>query len=200
MIKIQEKNNWLNNPEVCQRLDEIWKTEGNYFQTCFEEVIVVLEAHHKKYKNQITERQFITRRYKDMIGAHGIGKTFINIGLCSEESILEKNQGKKTVKDHVFGYVTIAKKVVCDFIDEKIDENWLEKNFHLWVTIEVSKKEHRKENIQRSDQNSGLNIDYEHKLKLKHYKVVSDLYIKEKFKPRFSNLNYKNELVERRNN
>ncbi len=193
------KSGWINNDLVRKRLDEVWKVEGDYFKVCFEEVVTVLEAHHMKYGDQIENRQFITRRYKDMIGAHGIGKTAINIGLCTLDAKKEKDKHKKT-KDHMFGYITIANKVVHDFIDNKIDKNWLRKHCHLWLVIEVTKKEHDRKNILRSDQKSGVNVDYNSKLKLKHYKDVSDLHIKKDFKIRFKNLDYKKDLEERRAN
>jgi len=176
------KSDCITGPLVERGLGKIWKEEGDYFKVCFEEVITVLEAHYKKYGDQIENRQFITRRYKDMIGAHGIGKTFINIGLYTEDALNEKNKGEEIVKDHVFGYITIAKKVVRDFIDKKIckDENWLRKHFHLWLVINVSKEEHKKENILRSNQKNGKNINYDKKKKLEHYKNVSQLFYLEK--------------------
>tara|TARA_Y100000590_G_scaffold219341_1_gene248436 strand:- start:36 stop:644 length:609 start_codon:yes stop_codon:yes gene_type:complete len=199
-MKPLNKSDWITDPLVKRRLDEVWEVEGDYFKACFEEVIVVLKAHYKEYKNEIRNRRFITRRYKDMIGAHGIGKTFINIGLYTEDALNEKNKGEEIVKDHVFGYITIAKKVVRDFIDKKIckDENWLRKHFHLWLVINVSKEEHKKENILRSNQKNGDSIDYNDKLKLKHYMDVSNLHIRKDFEPKFANLDYKNELAERR--
>ena len=199
--KISPKSDWFNNQKVQERLKEAWKEEGEYFQVCFEEVIDVLKAHHKKYNDQIQNRQFITRRYQSMIGAHGIGKTAINIGLCTLAAKKDREQGEKTVKDHVFGYTTTAKKVVNDFVilKGKIDDGeWLRNYFHLWLVIEVSKREHRRENILRSDQESGDNIEYDHKLKLKHYKNVSELYIRNDFKIISFNSKFKKELVNRR--
>ena len=200
-MKPLNKSDWITDPLVKRRLDEVWEVEGDYFKACFEEVIVVLKAHYKEYKNEIRNRQFITRRYKDMIGAHGIGKTAINIGLCTLNANEEKDKRKKT-KDHIFGYITIANKVVHDFIDKKIDDknwqNWLRNHYHLWLVIEVTKKEHDGKNILRSDQKSGDSIHYNDKLKLKHYMDVSNLHIRKDFEPKFANLDYKNELAERR--
>lgn len=196
-MKPLNKSDWINDPLVKKRLGKIWEVEGDYFKACFEEVIVVLKAHYKEYKNEIRNRRFITRRYKDMIGAHGIGKTAINIGLCTLNANEEKDKHKKT-KDHIFGYITIANKVVHDFIDNKIDENWLRNHCHLWLVIEVTKKEHGGKNILRSDQKSGVNVDYNSKLKLKHYMDVSNLHIRKDFETKFANLDYKNKLVEGR--
>ena len=201
-MKPINKSDWINDPLVKKSLGKIWKVEGDYFKACFEEVIVVLKAHHKKYRNQIKDRQFITRRYKDMIGAHGIGKTFINIGLCTEDALNERKKGNIAKKDHVFGYITIATKVVDEFLkninnkNEEWYEEWLKEYFHLWLVIEVSKEEHKRENINRSNQQSGESIDYDFKLKLNHYKEVSDLYLRDDFKINFKNLDYKNKLVE----
>ena len=198
-MKPLNKSDWINNPLVKRRLDEVWEVEGDYFKVCFEEVVTVLEAHHKKYGDQIENRQFITRRYKDMIGAHGIGKTFINIGLYTEDALNEENKGEEIVKDHVFGYITIANKVVADFLAGKINNKWLKDNFHLWLVINVSKEEHKKENILRSNQKNGKNIDYDKKKKLEHYKNVSQLFYLEKdYKVYNKNKVYKDKLVKER--
>ena len=91
---------------------------------------------------------------------------------------------------------------VCDngekYLNTAYNEEWLKENFHLWLVIEVSKKEHKSDNINRANQQSEESIDYDFKLKLNHYKEVSDLYLRDDFKISFKNLNYKNELVERR--
>jgi len=198
------KSDWINDDLVKKRLDKVWEVEGDYFKACFEEVIVVLKAHHKKYKNQIKNRQFITRRYQSMIGAHGIGKTAINIGLCSDAALKDRKNGKATVKDHVFGYVSTSRIIVDAFLKNTNNENeqwyeeWLKDNFHLWLVIEVSKKEHKSDNINRANQQSEESIDYDFKLKLNHYKEVSDLYLRDDFKINFKNLDYKNKLVESR--
>ena len=92
---ILNKSDWIHNDKVKERLDEVWEVEGEYFQVCFEEVIDVLKAHHKKYNDQIQNRQFITRRYQSMIGAHGIGKTAINIGLCTLAAKKDRDRGAR---------------------------------------------------------------------------------------------------------
>ena len=115
---------------------------------------------------------------------------------------MTKKKGNKAKKDHVFGYITIATKVVDEFLkninnkNEEWYEEWLKEYFHLWLVIEVSEEEHKRENINRSNQKSGESIDYDFKLKLNHYKKVSDLYLRDDFKINFKNLDYKNKLVE----
>lgn len=187
LIKIDFNTYFTENKLIKNRLEKEWEINKIYFQACFEEVLIAVEAHYKKYGNIIFESKFIGRRYKDMIGAHGIGKTKINIGLISENAVNSNN----ITLDHVIGYKTCSKKVINDFkkynfdIDYMKDE-WLKNHLHLWLVVKVTKDEHKTENIIRGDEigdyeKNFLN-DYKMKLKLNHYKNVSQLYLNCNFK------------------
>ncbi len=201
-MKKLDKETWFKNEIVKSKLEEVWNEEGDYYQACFNEVIMVLKEHKKYYGQNIFEdSKFIGRRYKDMIGAHGIGKTAINIGLITEEAYYYKKNKKKITKDHLFGYITIAKTVINAFLQGKIedDENWLKKYFHLWLVIYVTDEEHHKDSIGRSNQKSNANLNYDYKKQMKHYNKVSRLLIDTNFKFRKINKKYKEAVVQRNN-
>jgi len=201
-VKKLDKETWFKNEIAKSKLEEVWNEEGDYYQACFNEVIMVLKEHKKYYGQNIFEdSKFIGRRYKDMIGAHGIGKTAINIGLITEEAHYYKKNKKKITKDHLFGYITIAKTVINAFLQGKIedDENWLKKYFHLWLVIYVTDEEHHKDSIGRSNQKSNANLNYDYKKQMKHYNKVSRLLIDTNFKFRKINKKYKEAVVQRNN-
>ena len=199
-MEIENREKWLENKIVKERLKEVWMNEGEYFQACFDEIIIVLQQHKKKYGLEIFEdSRFITRRYKDMIGAHGIGKTAINIGMISEKALVNKSKKIRPVKDHVFGYITIARTIINAFLKSDLfnDKNWLEKYLHLWVIIHVTKEEHHRENIKRSNQLSNANLDYKTKKKMNHYTKVSRLLLDKNYKYRQTNMEYKKKVIAR---
>ena len=187
LIKIDFNTYFTENKLIKDRLEKEWEINKKYFKECFEEVLVAVETHYKKYDKKIFKSKFIGRRYKDMIGAHGIGKTKINIGLISEDTIRNKN----ITLDHVIGYKTCSKKVINDFKKYNFDisymkDDWLKNHLHLWLVIKVTKEEHKTENIIRGDEISDYEQnflkDYQMKLKLNHYKNVSQLYLNCNFK------------------
>ena len=203
-MKKLDKETWFKDKIVKSKLEQVWNEEGDYYQACFNEVIMVLKEHKKYYGQNIFEdSRFIGRRYKDMIGAHGIGKTAINIGLITEKAhhYKKKKKNEKITKDHLFGYITIAKTIINAFQKGKIenDENWLKKYFHLWLVIYVTDEEHHKDSIGRSNQKSNVNLNYHEKKRMKHYKNVSSLMIDENFKFRKVNEKYKKTVVQRNN-
>lgn len=115
-----------------------------------------------------TEKELNSFMYRLGLGYYGIGKQGgIPSGVLTEESKLHKN-----TDDHVFGVVEIGKYIHQEFKEHGYDieymvEQWLYDNLWLWMTIKVSTKEHKKENIIRNKHT------IEEKKLFRHYKNVS---------------------------
>lgn len=114
------------------------------------------------------EKELNSFMYRLGLGYYGIGKqSGIPSGIMTEDSKINSN-----TDDHVFGVVEIGKYIHQEFekygfnLDYMVNE-WLYENLWLWMTIKVSKIEHKKENIIRN----GHSI--EDKKNFKHYKKVS---------------------------
>ena len=114
------------------------------------------------------EKELNSFMYRLGLGYYGIGKqSGIPSGIMTEDSKINNN-----TDDHVFGVVEIGKYIHQEFekygfnLDYMVNE-WLYENLWLWMTIKVSKIEHKKENIIRN----GHSI--EDKKNFKHYKKVS---------------------------
>ena len=45
-MEIENREKWLENKIVKERLKK-WMNEGEYFQACFDEIIIVLQQHKK---------------------------------------------------------------------------------------------------------------------------------------------------------
>jgi len=196
IVKIDRNKSVIKNPEVKRRLKRIWEDEGDEFIDRFKEVLIAVKAHHKVYKDKILEDGFVSRRYQSMIGAHGIGRTKLDIGLISQNAwkikYSKKENGNKTplVFDHLIGYKSISKKVVQDFIDLKLDkesmcDKWLENHICLWMGVKVTKEEHKAENIQRGDKAGEGITDVKSKLMFKHYREDISILLDKNFKSRF---------------
>ena len=138
------------------------------------------ESYKKWFKKQLkhllleieegsTDKELNSFMYRLGLGYYGIGKqSGIPSGIITEDS--KKNP---STDDHVFGVVEIGKYIHQEFEKSNYDLNymvneWLYENLWLWMTIKVSKIEHKKENIIRN----GHTI--EDKKLFKHYKKVSN--------------------------
>ena len=120
----------------------------------------------------LTKKQLEQFVYRLGLGYFGVGKQGgLPSGLVTENTLVK---GVKTTHDHLLGAVKIGEKVHSEFekndfdIDYMVNE-WLYENLWLWMTIKVTKEEHRKDNILRNEHT------IEDKLLLKHYKKVSNL-------------------------
>ena len=118
----------------------------------------------------VSEKDMSSFIYRLGLGYWGIGKqSGIPSGIKTKASTENSN-----TDDHLFGTVEIGKYIHSEFekfgldIDYMVEE-WLYKNLWLWMTIKVSKEEHKKENIERNIH--GI----KEKLELKHYKNVRSL-------------------------
>lgn len=120
-------------------------------------------------EEESTEKELASFMWRLGLGYWGVGtQKGIPSGIYTESC---KNT-KKCTEDHVFGVVEIGKYVHKKFkesdynIDYMVNE-WLYDNLYLWMTIKVSKEEHKKDNIIRNDHT------IEEKKEFKHYKNVS---------------------------
>jgi len=108
--------------------------------------------------------------YRLGLGYYGIGRqSGIKSGIITEEA-----KKKPNTDDHVFGVVEIGNFIHQEFTKNNLNleymvEEWLYNHLWLWMTIKVSKEEHKKDNIIRNEHS------LEEKKLLKHYKKVSNL-------------------------
>ena len=194
IVKIDRTKSVITNHEVKRRLKRIWDDEGEKFVKIFKEVLVAVKAHYEVYNLDILSDGFMSRRYQSMIGAHGIGKTRLDIGLISQNAWKIKYSDNKNktprVFDHLIGYKSISKEVVKNIIhfkfnDEYLCNNWLENHIYLWMGVKVTKEEHKAENIQRGDKAGEGITDVKSKLMFKHYREDISILLDKNFKRRF---------------
>jgi len=194
IVKIDRTKSVITNHEVKRRLKRIWDDEGEKFVKIFKEVLVAVKAHYEVYNLDILSDGFMSRRYQSMIGAHGIGKTRLDIGLISQNAWKIKYSDNKNntplVFDHLIGYKSISKEVVQNIIhfkfnDEYLCNNWLENHICLWMGVKVTKEEHKAENIQRGDKAGEGITDVKSKLMFKHYREDISILLDKNFKSRF---------------
>jgi len=194
IVKIDRTKSVITNHEVKRRLKRIWDDEGEKFVKIFKEVLVAVKAHYEVYNLDILSDGFMSRRYQSMIGAHGIGKTRLDIGLISQNAWKIKYSDNKNktprVFDHLIGYKSISKEVVKNIIhfkfnDEYLCNNWLENHICLWMGVKVTKEEHKAENIQRGDKAGAGITDVKSKLMFKHYREDISILLDKNFKSRF---------------
>jgi hypothetical protein len=118
-----------------------------------------------------TGKQYDQSIYRNVLGYMGIGRQGGFISSISTTATRNK-KGHECTDDHLFGATEIGNYIHQEFehynldIDYMVDV-WLSKNLWLWLTIKVTTKEHKKENIQRNMHK------VEDKLLFKHYKNVS---------------------------
>tara|TARA_B100000427_G_C15238837_1_gene476813 strand:+ start:74 stop:679 length:606 start_codon:yes stop_codon:yes gene_type:complete len=196
IVKIDRTKSVITNHEVKRRLKRIWDDEGEKFVKIFKEVLVAVKAHYEVYNLDILSDGFVSRRYQSMIGAHGIGKTRLDIGLISQNAWKIKYSDNKNntplVFDHLIGYKSISKEVVQNIIhfkfnDEYLCNNWLENHICLWMGVKVTKEEHKADNIKRGDKAGEGITDVKSKLMFKHYRDDISILLDKNFKSRFFN-------------
>jgi hypothetical protein len=98
---------------------------------------------------------------------------YTNSGLCSKDSYeyILNGKGSKLVKDHYYGVTEVSEEIRRNFessnfdIDYMVNE-WLPKNYHLFVTWHVTPTEHKKENIARADNTLEEKDNFEHLIKV----------------------------------
>lgn len=147
--------------------NKYWSSNKDLYKKWFKKQLKHLLIEIEDNTNEEDLKAFM---YRLGLGYWGIGKqNGISSGLRTKQSYFGK-----TIKDHVFGTVEIGKYIHQEFEKHNRDinymvEEWLYENLWLWITIKVSKNEHKKENIERN-----LHT-IEEKKELKHYKNVSEL-------------------------
>ncbi len=147
--------------------DKYWSSNGDDYKKWFKRQLKHLLL---DIESGCSEKELNSFTYRLLLGYYGVGKqSGIPSGIKTLDSCSNDNTG-----DHVFGVVEIGKYIHQEFencgydLDYMVNE-WLYENLWLWMTIKVSKEEHKKENIERNLHN------LEEKKELKHYKKVSEL-------------------------
>jgi hypothetical protein len=98
---------------------------------------------------------------------------YTNSSLCSKDcyEYILNGKGGKLVSDHFYGVTETSEEVRRNFelynlnIDKMVNE-WLPKNYHLFVTWSVTPEEHRKENIARAANTIEEKDNFKHLIKV----------------------------------
>lgn len=98
---------------------------------------------------------------------------YTNSGLCSKDSyeFIINDKNSKLVKDHFYGVTETSEEVRRNFeksdldIDYMVNE-WLPKNYHLFVQWSVTPQEHKKENIARGEHTLQEKDNFKHLIKV----------------------------------
>ena len=93
---------------------------------------------------------------------------------CTKDchKFIKQRKKSKLIKDHFYGVTEAAEAVKTEFeksnfdIDYMVNE-WLPKNYHIFVSWYVTKEEHKKKNIDRPSKNKKYTI--EEKDNYKHF-------------------------------
>ena len=147
--------------------DKIWEKNGPNFKRWFKRQLKHLLV---EIEEGSTEKELNSFMYRLGLGYYGIGRqSGIKSGIITEEA-----KNKPNTDDHVFGVVEIGNFIHQEFTKNNLNleymvEEWLYNHLWLWMTIKVSKEEHKKDNIIRNEHS------LEEKKLLKHYKKVSNL-------------------------
>jgi len=147
--------------------NKYWEKNSLYYKKWFRRQLkhLLLEI-----EDGVSEGEMNFFMYRLGLGYWGIGKqSGIPSGIKTKDSLTNSN-----TDDHLFGTVEIGKYIhkefeSCGFDIDHMVNVWLHENLWLWMTIKVSKEEHKKENIERNIH------DIEKKVNLEHYKNVSEL-------------------------
>ena len=100
-------------------------------------------------------------------------RKYTNSGLCSKDcyEYIKNGKARKLVTDHFYGVTEVSEVVRQNFeksnfdIDYMVNE-WLPKNYHLFVTWSVTPEEHRKENIARAEHTIDEKDNFKHLIKV----------------------------------
>ena len=158
---------------IANKREAIWNKNQHKWKEAFRFQLLLLDTYINHNASQNLMNSFM---YRLALGYWGIQtQNGIPSGVCTENSI--NLASSMTTGDHIFGAVEIGKCVHEAFIshNRNIDymvNTWLYENIWLWITIKVTKQEHKSENIIKN----GHSI--EEKKILKHYVQVSKLMAK----------------------
>ena len=98
---------------------------------------------------------------------------YVNSGLCSKDcyEFIKNGKSSKLVKDHFYGVTAVSEEIRINFeksnfdIDYMVNE-WLPKNYHLFVTWYVTPEEHKKDNIIRAEHTIEEKDNFKHLVKV----------------------------------
>ncbi len=153
--------------------DKLWQNKKEQWQASFRLQLLILKTYIDHEASDSMMQSFM---YRLALGYFGLQcQSGIPSGIFSAATVgLPSHQ---TTGDHIFGAVEIGRTVKDAF--EKSEYNmeymlneWLFENLYLWMTVKVSKEEHKSSNIIKN-KNS-----IEEKRKMMHYKSVSELMAK----------------------
>jgi hypothetical protein len=147
---------------------QLWNKNEPEYKAWFRFQLGILDM---AISSNLPENFFRRFVYRLGIGYFGVGKqSGLPSGICTEDSNIP---GVNTTPDHLFGATEVGKYVHEQFLKYNCDidymvNTWLYENLFLWMTVKVSKEEHKVENIAR-DAHS-----LEQKICLEHYTNVSE--------------------------
>ena len=153
--------------------DNLWNLKKEEWQKAFRFQLLILNTY---LEHGASEKMMKSFMYRLALGYWGIQcQGGITSGIVSAATIGKPTS--QTTGDHIFGAVEIGKTVKEAFEHHQRDINymvdtWLYENVWLWMTIKVTKDEHKSSNIIKN----GHSI--EEKMEMKHYKSVSELMAK----------------------
>ena len=178
MKQTKSKSNYSNVGDLVDYFNnykrvKVWELKKNDWKEAFKFQLLILETYLVHGASEKMMKSFMCRL---ALGYYGIQcQGGITSGIISSDAIdLPSSQ---TTADHIFGAVEIGKTVKDAFeasgrnINYMVEE-WLYDNLYLWMTIRVTKEEHKSSNIIKN----GHTI--EQKRKMMHYKKVSTLIAK----------------------
>jgi hypothetical protein len=149
---------------------QLWDKNQNHYKKWFRRALEQLKL---DIQLNLTDKDLALYTYRLSIGYWGIGKgNGIPSGIRSTAT--QNLKSNQTTNDHLFGVVEVGRYVHQELIKMNMDvdrmvNEWLYDNLWLWITIKVSKTEHKSENIARNKHS------LDDKKQLKHYKNVSEL-------------------------
>jgi len=153
--------------------NDLWEKNGKDYKETFH---IALGAIKSAVDDNASEKLLNQMMDRLVIGYYGIGKQGgLTSGIETKATLnLKYNQ---YTRDHLFGATEIGKHIRKVFEENNWDRNymvnaWLYENLWLWMTINVTKTEHKKDNIIRNQHT------IEEKLELKHYINISEIILK----------------------
>lgn len=137
----------------------IWKTYSNDMKKVFKNKLIQLDflLNSPKLDDDYRESEWMTMRRLEW--GYNIFNSQLptKSGLCSKNcyEYIKQRNSNKLVKDHFYGVTEAANEVRRNFeksnfnIDYMVNE-WLPKNYHLFLTWQVTPEEHKGDNIKRA--------------------------------------------------
>lgn len=150
---------------------KIWKLYGTSMQRTFKNKMVLLRnlLISTELDDDFREEEWMSMRRLEW--GYNIFNSLkpTNSGLCSKKcyNYIKNKKSSRLVKDHFYGVTESSNEVRREFeksnfnIDYMVNE-WLPKNYHLFVTWYVTPEEHKGVNIKRAKHTLGEKDKFEH--------------------------------------